>query len=343
MPAATPSARRPQPKTRPIQGVNGEGDKESFRLIPLDQLQPNPHQPRRVLDDTKDDEGLTSLERLAQSIREEGILQPLLVTPAGRDGKFTVVCGERRLRAARLCHLKVIPCILRKGLSETAMLELGLTENLHRQDLSPVDEARAIQGLIQKCGYTQRQVAKRLGLSDAAVNYKLSLLKLSPDLQKDLAKGDLTATQGRAITQEVSRIQGPDALRKRTTAMQVLHKDLAHGNGRIDTLQTRTLARDAVQRVQGNGHAANGAAAPKRAAISKAEKEQADAFLDTLKTVRKTLQPFEEATGDKGRLDRLVQALLDAHKKPGTLIERSAEVMQRVHSALRQKSMTSGR
>jgi len=115
------------------------------------------------------------------------------------------VCGERRYRAAKLAKLETVPCVVKPNLDDKAILELSITENLQREDLTPIDEAKAIKALMQKCGYSQAQVGVKLGLSVAAINYKLSLLDLSPDLQKDIRKGALSETQGRTIVQAVRK------------------------------------------------------------------------------------------------------------------------------------------
>jgi ParB/RepB/Spo0J family partition protein len=175
-------------------------------------LKPNPNQPRKDWSEEaeqKDAEGKTDLDRLAESIKEEGILQPLIVAP-DKDGKFTIVCGERRFKAAQKVGLKDAPCIVRLDLSETDMLEVALTENIQRRSLKPVDEARAYKSLMDNCHYSMKALAKKLGVSGASITYKLGLLGLTPELQSAVNRGQMTPTDARFVGQEVNRISGPN-------------------------------------------------------------------------------------------------------------------------------------
>lgn len=138
-----------------------------------------------------------SLEELAQSIRAHGILQPLLVRP-DQNGTYRIVAGERRFRAGKLCGLKTYPVIIR-DLNETEAAEMALIENLQREDLNPLDEARGFLRLTRTFGLTQEEAAKRVGKSRAAVANSLRLLKLPPRVLDLLADNTLSAGHARAI------------------------------------------------------------------------------------------------------------------------------------------------
>lgn len=136
-----------------------------FQMIPLGKLISNPDQPRKSWD-IMDAEGVDTIKRLADSIKAEGIIQPLVVTP--KESKFLIVCGERRFRAAKKAGLKEAPSIVKKDLSDTQILEISITENLQREDLTPVDEAHAIRTLmdVSRLGRrgrgTQQSTAQRI-------------------------------------------------------------------------------------------------------------------------------------------------------------------------------------
>jgi ParB family chromosome partitioning protein len=157
--------------------------------IPLAHLAPNPHQPRRHVDDV-------SIEELAASVREHGVLQPVLVTET-LDG-YQLVAGERRVRAARLAGMDRIPALVRQ-LADRDQLEVALVENVQRSDLDPIDEATAYRQLIDEFGLTQENVADRVGKARATIANTLRLLDLHPDVQAAIADGRLTEGHGRAL------------------------------------------------------------------------------------------------------------------------------------------------
>jgi ParB family chromosome partitioning protein len=157
--------------------------------VPLSRISPNPHQPRRRMDET-------GLEELAASIREHGILQPVLVTET-LDG-YQLVAGERRVRAARLAGLDHIPALIRQ-LADRDQLEVALVENVQRADLDPIDEALAYRQLIDEFGLTQDHVAERVGKARSTVANTLRLLDLHPDVQAAIGDGRLTEGHGRAL------------------------------------------------------------------------------------------------------------------------------------------------
>ncbi len=157
--------------------------------VPLARISPNPYQPRHRIDDAV-------LEELAASIREHGVLQPVLVTET-LDG-YQLVAGERRVRAARLVGLERIPALVRQ-LADRAQLEVALVENVQRADLDPIDEALAYRQLIEEFGLTQEHVAERVGKARATIANTLRLLDLHPDVQAAIADGRLTEGHGRAL------------------------------------------------------------------------------------------------------------------------------------------------
>lgn len=166
-----------------------EGNKR-FRILPLEHLAPNPMQPRRDFDDH-------SLHDLAESIRINGVIQPLVVQQS--DTGYTIVAGERRYRAARLAGLEEVPVVVMDELDDARKLELALVENLQREDLNPMEVSEAYRTLVDKCDLTQNQLAERVGKSRAAVANLLRLLSL-PDIIKNMIRGGrLTEGHARAI------------------------------------------------------------------------------------------------------------------------------------------------
>ena len=159
--------------------------------IPLDQLSPNPEQPRKIFDDE-------SLAELADSIRRHGVLQPLLVSEDG-SGKYLVIAGERRWRAARLAGLKTVPAVIRERLGAHDELALALVENLQRRDLSALEEARAFEHLRSEHGLSQAEIAKQVGMDRSTVANALRLLRLPERIQELVESGRLSAGHGRAL------------------------------------------------------------------------------------------------------------------------------------------------
>ena len=158
--------------------------------IPVASVSPNPHQPRLHFDEE-------SLTELSASITEMGVLQPILVRPLG-DGAFELIAGERRWRAAQRAGLATIPAIIRLT-DDASSVEQALVENLHRQDLTALEEASAYQQLLDEFGLTHDQVAIRVGKSRSAITNSLRLLGLPPAVQHLLADGQLSAGHARAL------------------------------------------------------------------------------------------------------------------------------------------------
>lgn len=159
--------------------------------IDVDLIVPNPHQPRLTLSDD-------ALAELTESVREHGVLQPLLVSSAEHDGVYQLIAGERRLRAARLAGLRRVPVVVKEAASGE-MLELALVENIQREDLSPLEEAQAYRRLGEDFGMTQEAIAKRVGKSRTAVTNVVRLLALSDELKSSLASGEITEGHARAL------------------------------------------------------------------------------------------------------------------------------------------------
>ena len=158
--------------------------------LPITSIGANPFQPRRRFDDD-------SLSELADSIRANGIIQPVLVRRLGPDD-YQLVAGERRLRAAHLVGLEHVPAILR-DYDDREMMELALVENIQREDLNPIDEARAYQALIEKVGLTHDQLSERVGKQRSSITNSLRLLGLPPEVLEMVSRGTLSAGNGRAL------------------------------------------------------------------------------------------------------------------------------------------------
>src|SRR4051812_46450543 len=169
----------------------GGGEHESeLRQIPLELIKPNPQQPRQEFDES-------ALLSLAESIRERGVLQPVLVRPV-YGGTYELVAGERRWRAAKLAELESVPAVVRPQ-DDAASLELALIENMAREDLNPIEEARACTLLVEELGLTREDIGRRVGRSRVAVSNLLRLLDLPDEVIDLLAAGHLSEGHGRAL------------------------------------------------------------------------------------------------------------------------------------------------
>ena len=170
------------------EGVKGREDE--LRALPVDVIVPNPAQPRRRFDED-------ALQALAGSLGERGILQPVLVRPRA-DGRYELVAGERRWRAAQIAGLTEIPAIVRLH-DDAAALEVALIENMAREDLSPVEEARACVALVEELGLTREEVGRRVGRGRVAVTNLIRLLDLPDEALELLQEGKLSEGHGRAV------------------------------------------------------------------------------------------------------------------------------------------------
>jgi ParB family chromosome partitioning protein len=163
----------------------------AVRKLPVESLKPNRLQPRLRIDDDE-------IESLADSIRTQGLVQPLIVTVEA-DGSYSIVAGERRWRAARRAGLEEVPVVIRGLLDDRARLELALVENLQRSDLNALEEAQAYLALQEKFGLSQEEIATRVGKSRTTVTNALRLLKLPPEVRDLLRSGQLAAGQARPL------------------------------------------------------------------------------------------------------------------------------------------------
>jgi ParB family chromosome partitioning protein len=160
-------------------------------MLPIELLHPNPDQPRKVFSEAE-------LDELAVSIREKGVIQPLLVRPSGVGGEYEIVAGERRWRAAQRAGARELPVVIRT-LADGEVLEIGIIENVQRVDLNPIEEALAYRQLIERFGRTQDAVAESVGKSRPHVANALRLLNLPEAVQGYVLQGQLTAGHARAV------------------------------------------------------------------------------------------------------------------------------------------------
>jgi ParB family chromosome partitioning protein len=180
--------------------------------LPISSIEPNRYQPR----DHFDEEALGSL---ADSIREVGVLQPILVRPAA-DGRYELIAGERRWRAARRVGLQTIPALVR-ATGDSAALEHALVENLHRDNLNPLEEAAAYQQLIEDFNLTHDDVAERVGRSRASISNTLRLLQLPPAIQRSVQERKLSMGHARAL------LGSPDRAFQEALARRIVDEDLS--------------------------------------------------------------------------------------------------------------------
>jgi ParB family transcriptional regulator, chromosome partitioning protein len=173
-----------------ILSVAPKDESQELRELPVDLVDPNPRQPRSTLDDE-------SLVALADSIRARGVLQPVLVRPLV-GGRYELIAGERRWRAARLAERETVPAVIRRG-DDAASLELALIENMAREELNPVDEARACAALVEELGLSREDVGLRVGRSRVAVSNLIRLLELPDEALQLIECGTLTEGHGRAL------------------------------------------------------------------------------------------------------------------------------------------------
>ncbi len=187
------------------QGVHLLFEEEQDRYFEcnIDKISPNKYQPRSNFSEN-------DLNQLALSIREQGVIQPLIVRAVG-DDTYELIAGERRLRASKLAGLSTVPVVRMDVDDEKSLLELALIENIQRTDLNAIEEAEAYQSLIEKFGHTQDETAKRVGKNRSTIANLLRLLKLPLDLQTDVRSGVLSEGHGRAL---VRLIDNPPQLQE---------------------------------------------------------------------------------------------------------------------------------
>ena len=180
------------------------GDINSIVTVPIDQIRPNPEQPRTTF-------APEALEELARSIEERGIIQPLLAEQRS-DGTYVIIAGERRYRAAEMAGLTVVP-ILPGVFSEDEKLEIALIENIQREDLTPIEEARAYRELMERSGSNQEEFAHRIGKSRSAIANSLRLLRLPEETQELANRGVLSAGHARTLLGLKDQTLIPDVTR----------------------------------------------------------------------------------------------------------------------------------
>lgn len=185
--------------------------KEAIIYAPIEQIKPNPFQPREDFD-------AQSIEELAQSIKEKGVIQPLLVRHKGDS--YELIAGERRLRAANILNLKELPIII-KDVTDRDSLELALIENIQRQGLNSIEEAHAYQYLIEKFQVTQEKISEALGKSRVTVTNTLRLLKLPQEIQLEMKKGRISAAHGKAL------LELEDSNEQRRLAQEIISSGLS--------------------------------------------------------------------------------------------------------------------
>lgn len=159
-------------------------------FVPISRIEPNPDQPRKDFDEK-------AMAELADSIREKGIIQPIIVERK-ESGGFVIIAGERRYRAAKMIGLEEVPVII-KNYGQDERLEIALIENIQRSDLNPIEEAEAYQKLIEMHNYTQEQVAKKVGKQRTTIANALRILKLPDEIKKQISEGIITPGHARAI------------------------------------------------------------------------------------------------------------------------------------------------
>lgn len=176
--------------SQPAKAADQTGDSRTL-MLDVDCMEPNPRQPRKRME-------REALEELASSIRTEGIIQPLLVRSAATPGRYEIIAGERRWRAAKMAGLREVPAYVRE-MSDQDVMVAALVENLQREDLNPAEEARALQELKERLSLTQEELAQRLGKSRSMVANALRLLQLPESALESLEKGAISAGHARCL------------------------------------------------------------------------------------------------------------------------------------------------
>lgn len=171
--------------------VEQENKNSAFQIVSVEQIIPNKDQPRTQFNN----EGI---EELAASIKEKGILQPIVVKKAGGEGRYMIICGERRFRAAQVCGLMQVPVII-KDIADENLLEWALIENIQREDLNPLEEAEAYRRLAEERMLSQDEIAKRVGKYRSTVTNAIRLLRLPEEVKEFVKNGFLTAGHARAL------------------------------------------------------------------------------------------------------------------------------------------------
>jgi len=256
--------------------------------LKINDVEPNAEQPRKVFDQEK-------LETLAQSIKEHGVVQPIVVRKEG--ARYIIVAGERRWRASKMAGLKTIPVVV-KDLTDKEVMEIALIENLQREDLNPIEEAEAYQRLMNEFQMTQEDVSKVVGRSRSAIANSVRLLSLAKEVQEMISEGRLTSGHARTL------ITINDNQRQKELATQIIEKGL-------NVRDTEKLAAKEDKR-----------SVPKKAAKSKDKPEVTD-LVENLKMIFGTKIELQRGK-DKGKIvieyysdeefDRIIELLTNIRK-----------------------------
>ena len=231
----------------PDEGASAPAGRRPDMMIPIERIHPNPEQPRRSFTSEQ-------LEELAASIKEKGVIQPLIVRPRpGHEGEFEIVAGERRWRASQMAQLHEIPVLVRE-FDDTEVLEVAIIENIQRADLNPVEEATGYKQLMEKFGHTQEKLSEVLGKSRSYIANLVRLLSLPDDVQGFLRDDKLTAGHARALI----TADDPSAL-----ARQVIQKGLS-------VRETEKLAKKPATNIFSEGSGAKSKAPREKDADTKA-------------------------------------------------------------------------
>jgi len=328
--SSQPAKKKTKKAAKP--GNNGQSGTYHETTIPLSKIKPNRKQPR----DMARSNG--SIKELANSIKENGLLSAIGVTPAAK-GSYSIVFGERRFQAVKQLKAKDIRCVVMKGLDAQRQYELALVENLLREDLSPVESAKAFRHLIDKCGHTQASLAKMLGISTPAVNYSLSLLKLDKDLQQSIDSGELSPTQGRAIVQEVNKIKEP---KQRKQAMDSIKKNLAEqrNNGQpVSSKKVKAISKEQVSKTRQTGKSRSRKNTYlqelKKKTWTKAQENNKGIALQAFKKIQAAMKPLGKTIKSKAQLQALCEMLYLHDKNVAQKIrENYCGGLQKLHSEL---------
>ena len=213
------------------------GKKEGTTQIAIDDIKPNAGQPRKVFSEE-------ALSDLAESIKEHGVIQPIIVRPSGNS--YEIVAGERRWRASRMAGLKKVPCLIRE-LSDEELMLLAIVENMQREDLNPIEEAEGLEHMIKKYGMTQEQVSKSVGKSRPYIANSLRLLKLPKEVRQMMSDGKISGGHGKALLAvkgEKERVRIAKLIEKNGLSVREVEK-MSEASGKAPAKKGRPAERNA--------------------------------------------------------------------------------------------------
>lgn len=221
------------------------GERVVIKQIPLAQIGANPDQPRKTFKDAE-------LNDLAASIREKGVLQPILLRAVmGRPYNYEIVAGERRFRASKLAGLTEIPAVVKK-LDDNNAMEIALIENVQRENLDPIEEAAAYKNLIDKCGYDMADVSRLIGKSDSYIRNAMRLIDLPDSVRKMVSNGEISASHARTITVA----ENPEKLAQEIVKNKMSVADIAKRvknvkrAGKSRGFSSKTISADTVKKIE---------------------------------------------------------------------------------------------